>query len=84
MSLSGARKLLKIMGFKPRGKIMTNFISKKSKHLLLTWKKKHQHLTVVQRRQWVLSDKTRVNLCDSDGNSYYWTDGGDILQPYQM
>ncbi|KAG2190570.1 hypothetical protein INT46_002072, partial [Mucor plumbeus] len=23
------------------------------------------------------------NLWGSDGNSYYWSDGGDILQPYQ-
>jgi len=31
----------------------------------------------------VFSDKTRVNLWGSDGNPYYWSDGGDILQPYQ-
>jgi hypothetical protein len=31
----------------------------------------------------VFSDKTRVNLWGSDGNFYYWSDGGDILQPYQ-
>ncbi|KAG2189850.1 hypothetical protein INT46_011682, partial [Mucor plumbeus] len=75
MSLSGVRKLLKRMGFKPRRKIKTNFISKKNKPLRLAWAKKHQHLTVDQWRQ--------VNLWGSDGNSYYWSDGGDILQPYQ-
>ncbi|KAG2214661.1 hypothetical protein INT46_005678 [Mucor plumbeus] len=37
-----------------------------------------------QWRQWVFSDETRVNLWGSDGNSYYWSDGGDILPPYQM
>jgi hypothetical protein len=37
-----------------------------------------------QWRQWVFSDKTRINLWGSDGNSYYWSDGGDVLQPYQM
>ncbi|KAG2208413.1 hypothetical protein INT46_009614 [Mucor plumbeus] len=47
------------------------------------WAKKHQHLTVDQWRQWVFSDETRVNLWGSDGNSYYWSNGGDILQPYQ-
>ena len=31
----------------------------------------------------MFSDETRVNLWGSDGNSYYWSDGGDILQPYQ-
>ncbi|KAG2190301.1 hypothetical protein INT46_011807, partial [Mucor plumbeus] len=36
-----------------------------------------------QWRQWVFSDGTRVNLWGSDGNSYYWSDGGDILQSYQ-
>jgi hypothetical protein len=71
------------MGFKPRRKIKTNFISKKNKPLRLAWAKKHQHITVDQWRQWVFSDKTRVNLWGSDGNSYYWSDGGDILQPYQ-
>jgi len=84
MSLSGVRKLLKRMGFKPRRKIKTNFISKKNKPLRLAWAKKHQHLTVNQWRQWVFFDKTRVNLWGSDGNSYYWSDGGDILPPYQM
>ncbi|KAG2215057.1 hypothetical protein INT46_008291 [Mucor plumbeus] len=56
---------------------------KKNKPLRLVWAKKHQHLTVDQWRQWVFSDETRVNLWGSDGNSYYWSDGGDILQPYQ-
>ncbi|KAG2214610.1 hypothetical protein INT46_008155 [Mucor plumbeus] len=49
MSLSGVRKLLKRMGFKPRRKIKTNFISKKNKPLRLTWAKNHQHLTVDSR-----------------------------------
>jgi len=31
----------------------------------------------------VFSDKNRVNLWGSDGNSYYWSDCGGILQPYQ-
>jgi len=84
MSFSGVTKLLKRMGFKPRRKIKTNFISKKNKPLRLAWAKKHQHLTVDQWRQWVFSDETRVNLWGSDGNSYYWSDGGDILPPYQM
>ncbi|KAG2210618.1 hypothetical protein INT46_005294 [Mucor plumbeus] len=83
MSLSGVRKLLKRMGFKPRRKIKTNFISKKNKPLRLAWAKKHHHLTVDQWRQWVFSDKTRVNLWGSDSNPYYWSDDGDILQPYQ-
>ena len=83
MSLSGVRKLLKRMGFKPRRKIKTNFISKKNKPLRLASVKKHQHLTVDQWRQWVFSVETRGNLRGSDGNSYYWSDGGDILQPYQ-
>ncbi|KAG2205350.1 hypothetical protein INT46_011037, partial [Mucor plumbeus] len=37
MSLSGVRKLLKRMGFKPRRKIKTNFISKKNKPLRLVF-----------------------------------------------
>ena len=28
----------------------------------------------------MFSDKTRVNLWGSDGNTYYWSDGRDILQ----
>ncbi|KAG2203822.1 hypothetical protein INT46_008019 [Mucor plumbeus] len=83
MSLSGVRKLLKRMGIKPRRKIKTIFISKKNKLLRLAWVKKHQHLTVDQWRQWVFFVETRGNLRGSDGNSYYWSDGGDILQPYQ-
>ncbi|KAG2196684.1 hypothetical protein INT46_009607 [Mucor plumbeus] len=83
MSLSGVRKLLKRMGFKPRRKIKTNFISKKNKPLRLACAKKHQHLTIDQWRQWVFFDKTRVNLWGSDDNFYYWSDGGNILQPYQ-
>ncbi|KAG2199892.1 hypothetical protein INT46_009832 [Mucor plumbeus] len=83
MSFSGVRKLLKRMGFKPRRKTKTNFISKKIKPLRLAWAKKHQYLTVGQWRQSVFSDETRVNLWGSNGNSYYWSDGGDILQPYQ-
>ncbi|KAG2214095.1 hypothetical protein INT46_011897 [Mucor plumbeus] len=55
----------------------------KNKPLRLAWAKKHQHLTVDQWRQWVFYDETRVNLWGSNGNSYYWSDGGDILQPYQ-
>ena len=83
MSLSGVRKLLKRMGFKPRRKIKTNFISKKNKPLRLAWAKKHQHLMVNQWRQWVFFDKTRFNLWGSDDNSYYyWSDGCDILQSY--
>jgi hypothetical protein len=27
----------------------------------------------------VFSDETRVNLWGSDGNSYYWSDGGSVL-----
>ncbi|KAG2193486.1 hypothetical protein INT46_001089 [Mucor plumbeus] len=83
MSLSGVRKLLKRMGFKPRRKIKTNFVSKKNKPLRLTWAKKHHHFTVDQWRQWVFSDETRANSWGPDGNSYYWSSGGDILQPYQ-
>ncbi|KAG2190219.1 hypothetical protein INT46_002569 [Mucor plumbeus] len=40
-------------------------------------------IEIDQWRQWVFSDETRVNLWGSNGNSYYWSDGGDILQPYQ-
>jgi hypothetical protein len=83
ISFSGVRKLLKRMGFKPRREIKTNFINKKNKPLRLTWAKKHQHLTVDQWRQWVFFDETRVNSWGTDGNSYYWSDGGDILQPNQ-
>ncbi|KAG2190355.1 hypothetical protein INT46_010295 [Mucor plumbeus] len=80
MSLSGVCKLLKRMGFKPRRKIKTNFISKKNKPLF-GWH--GPKTTIILRRQWVFSDKTRINLWGSDGNPYYWSDGGDILQPYQ-
>ena len=31
----------------------------------------------------MFSDKTRVNLWGSNDNYYYWSNGGDILQPYQ-
>jgi hypothetical protein len=31
----------------------------------------------------VFSEETRVNSWGPDGNSYYWSNGGDILQPYQ-
>ncbi|KAG2200785.1 hypothetical protein INT46_005587 [Mucor plumbeus] len=48
----------------------------------LSGTKKHQHLTVDQWRQWVFLDETRANLWGSDGNSYYGSDDGDILQPY--
>ncbi|KAG2194693.1 hypothetical protein INT46_010161 [Mucor plumbeus] len=83
MSLSGVRKLLKRMGFKPRRKIKTNFISKKKQASSADMGQKHQHFTVNQWRQWVFSDKTRVSSWGPDGNSYYWSNGGDILQPYQ-
>jgi hypothetical protein len=31
----------------------------------------------------VVFDETRVNSWGPDGNSYYWSNGGEILQPYQ-
>jgi hypothetical protein len=61
-------------------KLRPTLSAKKNKPLRLTWAKKHQHFTVDQWRQLVFSEKTRVNLWGSDGNSYYWSNGGDILQ----
>ncbi|KAG2192161.1 hypothetical protein INT46_009395 [Mucor plumbeus] len=75
MSLSGVRKLLKRMGFKPRRKIKTNFISKKNKPLRLAWAKKHQHLTVDQWRQWMFSDETRPYQTEPHVKG----DGGSVL-----
>ncbi|CAO3610762.1 unnamed protein product [Mucor fragilis] len=84
LTVHGIRKLLKIMGFKAKRKIKTNFVSNRNKRLRLRWAKKHRHLTVNQWRQWIFSDETRVSMRGSDGTSYFWTDGGDILLPHQI
>ncbi|KAG1082764.1 hypothetical protein G6F42_022458 [Rhizopus arrhizus] len=83
MTLHGIRKMLKRMGFKAKRKVNTNFVSHTNRGIRLAWARRHQHLAVEQWKSWIFSDETRVNMWGSDGNSYFWTDGGgDILLPH--
>ncbi|KAG2208010.1 hypothetical protein INT46_010746, partial [Mucor plumbeus] len=75
MSLSGIRKGLKKRGFNVKRKIKTNFVSKDNKAERYAWAKKYRNYTLIDWRQWVISDKTRVNMWGTDGNSFYWSDG---------
>ncbi|KAK4520308.1 uncharacterized protein ATC70_008441 [Mucor velutinosus] len=84
MSINGIRKSLRRNGLKSRRKVKTNFVSKTNKRLRLAWAKKHRHLTIADWRRWVFSDETRIDLWGSDGNSFYWTNGGRIMQSYQV
>ena len=35
-------------------------------------------------RPWVISDETRVNMWGSNGNSFFWSDGGNNLLTHQI
>ncbi|KAG2200039.1 hypothetical protein INT46_004108 [Mucor plumbeus] len=74
MSLSGAEKLQNGMGFKAKRKNKTNFASAANKKLRLAWARKHRQLTVSDRRKWIFSGKTRVNMGGSDSKSFCWSD----------
>ena len=84
MSLSGAEKLLKGMGFIARRKRKTNFVSAANKKLRLAWVRKHKHLTVSDWHQWVFSDETRANLWGLDSQSFYWSDVPGTNRPHQV
>ncbi|KAG2197760.1 hypothetical protein INT46_005746 [Mucor plumbeus] len=84
MSLSGIRKGLKKRGFNVKRKIKTNFVSKDNKAERYAWTKKYRNYTLIDWRQWVISDETRVNMWGTDGNSFYWSDGDNTLLPHQM
>ncbi|KAK4510121.1 ESCRT-III subunit protein did4 [Mucor velutinosus] len=84
MSITGIRKSLRRNGLKSRRKAKINFVSKTNKRLRLAWAKKHRHLTIAVWCCSVFSDETKVNLWGSDGNSFYWTNGGRTMQRYQV
>lgn len=84
MTVHEIRKMLKGLGFKARKKVNTNFVSNTNMEARLRWAKKHRQLTVDQWRQLIFSDETRVNMWGSDGNSYFWSDDGDILRPHEI
>jgi len=84
MSLSGIRKGLKKRGFNAKRKIKTNFVSKDNKAERYAWAKKYRNYTLIDWRQWVISDETRVNMWGTDGNSFVWSDGDNTLLPHQM
>jgi transposase len=84
MSLRGIRHVLKSEGFKARGKVKTNFVNATNKRELFAWAKKYQYDTVDDCRKRGLSDETRINMWDSDGKSYYWTDGATDPTPHQI
>ena len=84
MSLSGIRKGLKKRGFNVKRKIKTNFVSKDNKAERYAWAKKYRNYTLIDWRQWVISDETRVNMWGTDGNSFVWSDGDNTLLPHQM
>jgi len=56
MSLSGIRKGLKKRGFDAKRKIKTNFVSKDNKAERYAWAKKYRNYTLIDWRQWVISD----------------------------
>ncbi|KAG2204907.1 hypothetical protein INT46_002676 [Mucor plumbeus] len=84
MSLSGIRKGLKKRGFNVKRKIKTNFVSKDNKAERYAWAKKYRNYTLIDWRQWVISDETRINMWGTDGISFYWSDGDNTLLPHQM
>ncbi|KAK4513719.1 uncharacterized protein ATC70_005724 [Mucor velutinosus] len=84
MSISGIRKSLRRNGLKSRRNAKINFVSRTNKRLRLAWAKKHRHLTIAVWRCSVFPDETKVNIWGLDGNSFYWTNGGRIMQPYQV
>jgi hypothetical protein len=85
MSLSDSEKQLKGMGFKVRRKRNTNFVSATyKKKLRLAWVRKHKQLTVSVWCKWVFSDETRVNMCGSDSESFYWSDVPGTNRPHQF
>jgi hypothetical protein len=84
MSLSGIRKGPKKKGFNAKRKIKTNFVSKDNKAERYAWAKKYRNYTLIDWRQQVISDETRVNMWDTDGNSFVCSDGDNTLLPHQM
>ncbi|KAG2189736.1 hypothetical protein INT46_005302, partial [Mucor plumbeus] len=84
MSLSGIRIGLKKRGFNAKRKIKTNFVSKDKKAERHAWAKKYRNYTLIDWRQWVISDETRVNMWGTDGNSFVWSDGDNTLLPHRM
>ncbi|KAG2189861.1 hypothetical protein INT46_005604 [Mucor plumbeus] len=84
MPLRGIKHVLKSEGFKTRRKVKTNFVNATNKRKRFAWAKKYQYYTVNDWRKWGLSNETKINMCGSDGKSYYWTDGSTELLPYQI
>ncbi|KAG2204898.1 hypothetical protein INT46_009851 [Mucor plumbeus] len=85
MTVCGIRKMLKRIWFKAKkGQGQFSYSNNKNKAIRLLWCKKHQHLTIDQRKQWAFFDQTRVNMWGSNGNSYYWSDASGILLPHQI
>jgi hypothetical protein len=74
MSLSGIRKGLKKSCFNVKRKIKTNFVSKDNKEERYAWAKKYRNYTLTDWRQWVISDKTRVNMWGTAGNPFVCSD----------
>ncbi|KAG2206670.1 hypothetical protein INT46_000214 [Mucor plumbeus] len=77
-------KGLKKRGFNAKRKINTNFVSKDNKAERYAWAKKYRNYTLIDWRQWVIFDETRVNMWGTDGNSFVWSDGDNTLLPHQM
>ena len=84
MTNDGVKKMLRRNGFKARRKVKTNMISKTNMKLRLAWAKAHRHYKVADWRKWVFSDETKVNMCGSNGVSYYWSDKPGTMRPHQI
>ena len=82
--LRGVRYVLGSEGFKAKRKVKTTFVNATNKRKHIAWAKKHQHYTVNDWRKWGFSDETKINMWDSDGKSYYWTDGATELLSRQI
>jgi transposase len=83
MTTSGVKRMLRKKGFKARRKVLTNMISHDNQKARLAWAKAHRHYTVADWRNWVFSDKTRVNMWGSDSVSFYWSNKPGTMQPHQ-
>ncbi|KAG2197549.1 hypothetical protein INT46_009479 [Mucor plumbeus] len=82
--LCGAEKLHNGMGFKAKRKNKTNFVNAANKKLRLAWDRKHRQLTVSDWSKWVFSGRTRVNIGDSDSESFYRSDVPVTNRPHQV
>jgi hypothetical protein len=63
---------LKELGFKAKIKIKKPLLTKKHKLARYEWAKAHQSWTVGDWKKVIWSDKTKVNIWNSDGIKYYW------------